>query len=396
MKMNRNIDFIPFARPSVGREETAAAARVIESAWLTTGNEALAFEEEFAAFIGSEYAFALSSATAGLHLALEAIGIKEDDFVITTPYTFASTAEVIRYFRAHPLFVDIEESAATIDPALLETALQRSNRIKGIIPVHLGGHPADMVMINQIAVKGNIPVIEDAAHSFPSFYEGRHFGTMGSAGVFSFYATKTITTGEGGMLVTDDKLIAEKVRTMRLHGIDRNAWDRYGSMEPAWRYDLIEAGYKYNMPDISAAIGRVQLKKAMDFLDKRRAIAEQYTSMLQNKEYFSLPEGHPAHSWHLYRIEIRPEHLNISRDKIIAELSERGIGLSVHYIPLHIMSYYRKLYGFAPTDFPVAYRIFQNSISLPIYPDLTPDQVERIVRELTKVCEGAYKRSLYA
>ena len=259
--MSRNTDFIPFARPSLGIEEETAVLRVLRSGWLTTGKEAKSFEMEFAKHINSSHALAVNSATSGLHLALEALGLKPGDKVITSPYTFTSTAEVIRYRGADPVFADIDSKTFNINPVAVENLLKKDPSIKGIIPIHIGGNPCDMDSLMNIRNRFNVFLLEDAAHAFPVQYNGKFLGTFGDAGVFSFYATKTITTGEGGMIVTNNEDAAKRMSVMRLHGIDREIWDRYTSDKPAWEYSIVEAGFKYNMPDIAASIGREQLKK---------------------------------------------------------------------------------------------------------------------------------------
>ena len=370
--MSRNTDFIPFALPLLSREEEEAVLRVMRSGWLTTGNETRAFEEEFAAKVGAKHAIALNSATAGLHLALEALALPKGSRVITTPYTFTSTAEIIRYLDAHPLFVDIDEATLNISPEKIERALKASpaaGDIKGIIPVHLGGLPCRMEEICTTARKNDLFVVEDAAHSFPSRYKDRFAGTWGDLGIYSFYATKTITTGEGGMAVTENDKAAETIRCLRLHGIDREVWNRYQSRKLApWEYDVIAPGYKYNPTDMGSAIGRIQLKKAENFLKVRQAIAEDYFKELSGEPGLIMPARGEGHSWHLFILRFNPEIIKISRNHFIEKMAEEGIGSSVHYKPLHLMSYYSKKYGLKPEDFPVSTRAFKYCLSLPIYP----------------------------
>ena len=389
--MNRNSDFIPFARPVLGTEEEEAVIRVLRSGWLTTATETKAFEEEFARYVESAHAIAVNSGTAALHLGLEALGVGPGDSVVTTPYTFTATAEVIRYLGANPLFCDIEQDGYNMDPELLEKTIQKATkRPKAIIPVHIAGEPCDMKTIMDIAKRYEIKVLEDAAHSFPvKSNDGKWTGTSGHAGAYSFYANKTITTGEGGMLVTDDEDIARRVRIMRLHGIDREIWNRYtAGNAQSWRYAVVEAGYKYNMPDMAAAIGRVQLKKAEGFRAAREAIARTYSAALSDAGgRWTLPRipepGTGDHAWHLYLLSVHPkegadpeEH----RNRCIEHLTKEGIGISVHFIPLHIMPYYRENFGFEPSHFPRAFERFQKVISLPIYPALTDEQVDRVIR----------------
>jgi len=386
--MNPNTDFIPFSKPSTGVEEENAAIRVIRSGWLTSGIEVKEFEKEFAAFVGAKHALAVNSATAGLHLALEAMDIKKGDLVVTPSYTFTATSEVIRYLGADPVFVDIEEDSWNIDPEKLEEAIIRNNgKIRAIMPVHLGGQQCRMGEICDIAEKYGLKILEDAAHSFPVDTDHGYSGTIGDAGVYSFYANKTITTGEGGMVVTDNDDIARRISVMRLHGIDRDVWNRYTSSEGSWKYAVVAAGFKYNMTDIAAAIGREQLKKAELFFTDRKEIAAKYSENLKDSDFLSIPPDSNYHSWHLYIIRILESKLTISRDRFIEELKKEGIGTSVHYIPLHIMPYYRDLYSFKENDFPETLKKYNQSISIPIFPGMTKKQVERVISSIKKIGE---------
>ena len=382
--MNHATDYIPFARPSLGTEEEEAALRVLRSGWLTTGRETAAFETEFAAAVGARYALALNSATAGLHLALEALGVGPGDTVVTTPLTFTATAEVVRYLGAEVLFSDIAPNGYNLDSAALVKTLERARadgrRVKAVIPVHLAGEPCPMRRLNEIAAEFEVSLVEDAAHAFPvRSDDGRWTGTSGVAGVYSFYATKTITTGEGGMLVTDNPDLAGRIQIMRLHGIDRVVWDRYTSPASPWAYSVVAAGYKYNMTDLAAAIGREQLKKAATFLDRRREIAARYSEAFSRIVELQPPVHDAEHAWHIYILRLQPG-LSDRRDTLIESLTYAGIGVSVHYIPLHIMPYYRDLYDLRPEQFPHALDAYSRSLSLPIYPGLTNDQVDRVIR----------------
>jgi len=389
--MNRKSDFIPFALPSLGREEEQAVLRVLRSGWLTTGREAKAFEKEFAAYIGTPHALAVNSATAGLHLALEAVGIKRGDKVITTPYTFTSTAEIIRYLGANPIFADIDPVTFNISPSAIAGVLKNHPEAKCIIPVHIAGNPAPIKEILSFKEKYPIKVIEDTAHAFPVSIDGKFLGTWGDAGVFSFYATKTITTGEGGMLVTADDAVAKRIAIMRLHGIDREIWNRYTSEKASWQYNVVEAGFKYNMPDILAAIGREQLKKGMKFLQQRTHIAHYYQKELSRFDFLTLPPPVQTHAWHLYIIRLNENKLTIDRNRFVQLMQEAGIGTSVHYTPLHIMPYYQRTYNLKPEDFPVALSVYKTVLSLPIYPGLSDEQCQRIVEVIRTIGTNHYR-----
>jgi dTDP-4-amino-4,6-dideoxygalactose transaminase len=344
-----------------------------------------AFEEEFASFTGAKEAIAVNSATAGLHLALETSGVGPGDWILTSPYTFAATAEVARYLGAEVLFADIGEEDFLIDPLEAEKALKSRSNVKALLPVHVGGAVCDMDALGAIAKAGECALIEDAAHAFPSRTGRGMAGALGDIGVFSFYTTKTITTGEGGMVLTNDAGKAARMRTMRLHGIDKVSWDRYTSRSASWRYAVVDAGYKYNMTDIAAAMGRAQLKKADAFLKRRAEIARAYGLSFSERDYLSPPEASPAHAWHLYSLSLAPSRLSIGRDEFIERLQERGIGVSVHFIPLHLMPYWAGRYGLKPSDFPRALARFENVISLPIWPGMDDSMVERVIEAVLAV-----------
>jgi dTDP-4-amino-4,6-dideoxygalactose transaminase len=390
--MNRNTDFIPFAQASLDYREEEAVTRVIRSGWLTTAGEALAFEKEFASSLGVGHALAVNSGTAGLHLALDALGVGPGDRVITTPYTFTSSAEVARYLGADPLFVDVRDEDCNIDPDQLERALKATPRTKAVIPVHVGGHPCRMDRILEVATGADCAVVEDAAHAFGASWQGRPLGTWGAIGVFSFYATKPVTCGEGGMVITDDPGFARRITLMRLHGIDRDVWNRYSAQKPSWEYGVVAAGYKYNLSDLLAAIGRVQLTKSAVFRERRKEIARTYTDLFSDRDYLRTPMWSDESSWHLYVMRIRPERLSISRDEYINRLAKMGIGTSVHYIPLHIMPYYRDRYDLRPDDFPVSLSAYRTAISLPVYPTLTDEQVSRVADAVMQVGDSALCR----
>jgi dTDP-4-amino-4,6-dideoxygalactose transaminase len=408
---------IPFARPYMGEEEEAAVLRVLRSGWLTTGGETLAFEKEFAAFLkapeGTEAepgqarvsALAVNSATSGLHLALEAIGTGPGDLVLVPSYTFTSTAEVVRYLGADTVFVDVSPGSFHMDPLALERTLERlarglcpypprknplagegaegfgpRGRPRAVIPVHFGGLPCDMEAIMAISARYGIGVIEDAAHAFPSrLPDGRWTGTIGDLGVFSFYATKTITTGEGGMVISRNRDLLNRIGVMRSHGIDRMVWNRYTDARASWYYEVVEPGFKYNLPDILAAIGRVQLTRAMKLLEMRREIAGHYDEAFREEPFFILPPSGPADARHLYPLRLRTETLSLNRDQFIDRLKNAGIGVSVHFIPLHIMPYYKKRYTLEEEDFPESLASFRQVVSLPIWPGMTGVQVRAVV-----------------
>jgi len=383
------LPFVPFSRPSLDHEEEEAVLAVLRSGWLTTGEVTAMFEKEFAHVVGTRHALALSSATAGLHLSLEAVGVGAGSVVLTTPYTFAATAEVVRYLGADPVFVDIDRATLNIDPARLEESLEKlaaaGRRVSAIIPVHIAGLPCDMETIRHLSVKHGVPVVEDAAHAFPVRQADRYVGTFGDAGVYSFYANKTITTGEGGMVATDRDEVAARIRIMRLHGIDRDVWNRYTVPEASWKYDVVAAGYKYNLTDIAAAIGRVQLKKAEAFLTRRKAIARRYIAAFSALDFLSLPAWSENHAWHLFIVRIREKRLSLTRDQCIEELQKKGIGVSVHFIPLHTMTYYRERYGLKPDDFPAAVECYRACISLPLSASLSDDDVDRVIGAVTEL-----------
>jgi dTDP-4-amino-4,6-dideoxygalactose transaminase len=390
--MQNNTDFIPFAKPYLKREEEQAVISVLRSGWLTTGKVTLEFENEFREFVGAKHALAVNSATAGLHLSLEALDIKPRQLVITTPYTFVASAEVIEYLGAQPLFVDIEEDSYNINIDLVEKAIkQYKKQIACMLPVHVGGLACDLPRLSTLSRKYSIPVVEDAAHAFPVKLDNKYVGTFAELGIFSFYANKTITTGEGGMIVTNRDNLAKCIKILRLHGIDREVWNRYTSKTNSWYYQVVSKGYKYNLSDLCAAIGRVQLKRAYSFLLERKKIAEAYLEGLADCDFLVLPHNTSSHAWHLFIIKIRPHKLTFQRNQFIAELKRAGIGVSVHFIPLHIMPYFKKRYGFKKQDFPVSMHNYLTSISLPIYPGLSSSNVKRVIETIKKIGYSHHK-----
>jgi dTDP-4-amino-4,6-dideoxygalactose transaminase len=383
--MNRNTDFVPFALPSIGPEEEAAVLEVLRSGWLTTGKVAKAFEEEFASFVGARRALSVNSATSGLHLILDAFGVGPGVKVAMSPYTFASDAAVVRQLGGEVAFCDISREDYNLDPELLDELLAREPAIRVVVPVHIGGMPCRMGEILEIARRRGVRVVEDSAHGFPLRLAEGYAGTIGDAGFYSFYATKTITTGEGGMVVCRDEEAMKRMETMRLHGFDRTAWDRYTSKTASWRYDIVEPGYKYNLPDLLAAVGRAQLGKARRFLEERRAIAARYLEAFGGESAFEMPPLHPEHSWYLFSLRVVPEVLGIGRDEFAERLQASGIGVSVHFIPLHTMSYWSKRYGLKREDFPESYSKFSRTLSLPIWQGMSEAQVDRVIETALKI-----------
>ena len=381
--------FLPFALPDFGEAEFKAVREVLESGWITTAEKTRTFEKEFARTVGAKHAIAVNSCTAALHLALDAAGVKQGDEVITTPYTFTASAEIIRYFDARPVFVDVDQRTTNIDPERVLRAI--TPKTKAVIPVHMAGLAVDLDPILAACRDRGIAVIEDAAHSFPSTYKGRMIGTIGDFTCFSFYATKTIATGEGGMICTDDDARAQRCRVMSLHGMDRNARDRY-TAGGSWYYEVVEAGYKYNLTDIASALGLVQLRRAEEMAARRTAIAKRYSAAFANQDAFELPptgDDQNRHAWHLYMLRLNLDRLTIDRAAFIEELRRRNLGVSVHFIPLHTQPYYRDLYGFKPEDFPVAYGEYLREISLPIYSKMTDEDVERVIADVLEVANNA-------
>lgn len=368
---------VAFARPDIGEAEIEAVVAVLRSGWLTTGPKTKEFEAAFASSLGVKHAVMLNSCTAALHLALEAIGLQRGDEVILPTLTFAATAEVVAYFGAKPVLVDVG-SDHNIDPARLVGAI--SPRTKAIIPVHFGGMPADMDEIEALARPRGIKVIDDAAHCFPGEYRGRSIGTLADISCFSFYATKTITTGEGGAAVTTDDQLAERMRMMSLHGISGHAWKRYMA-GGKWYYEIEAPGFKYNMTDIAAALGLVQLGRAQEFLEKRQRIAERYDRAFRQFAAYELPpkRSDRSHAYHLYVLKLRRGESGLGRDELIEKLGAAGVGTSVHFIPLHTHPYYRRTFGYKPEDLPVALDLYQRSVSLPIYPSMTDVDIDTVI-----------------
>ena len=419
---------IPFYKPSLGAEEIDEVVATLKGGWLTTGPKTKQFEREFADYLKQKHAIAVNSCTAALHLALEAIGIKAGQGVIVPTMTFAATAEVVRYFGARPILVDcrVEDFNLDVEDAerKIQSALAVGQSVAAIMPVHYGGQIGDVAGVRVLARRYNLKVVEDAAHCCPAYYraEGRGqrtevrgptsaisspssvvslptsdlrplvsglwlpVGTSADISCYSFYANKTITTGEGGMACTEDDEYADRMRIMSLHGISRDAWKRY-TAEGSWYYEIIAPGFKYNLTDIAAAIGIHQVRKADLFHRTRAELAVLYQELLKEVEEIIPPQVQPnrIHSWHLFAIRLQLERLKIDRAQFITELTQRGIGTSVHWLPLHMHPYYRETYGYAPEDLPVACSLYPQIITLPIYPDMTGDEVSYVCRSIKDI-----------
>ncbi|MBP7131394.1 MAG: DegT/DnrJ/EryC1/StrS family aminotransferase [Aquabacterium sp.] len=381
--------FLPFALPEIGEEEIAEVVDTLRSGWVTTGPKARLFEQAFVDYLGdaSLQAIAVNSATAGLHLALEALGIGPGDEVITTTHTFTATAEVVRYLGADVKLVDIDPATLNIDPAAIEAAI--TPRTKALMPVHYAGLSVDMDAIHAIAQKHGLKVVEDAAHALPTTWKGQTIGTLHSdAVVFSFYANKTMTTGEGGMLVTRDAALAARAKVMRLHGINRDAFDRFTAKVPSWYYEIVAPGFKYNLTDIAAAMGLHQLKRLPGFQTRREQIAARYDAALADLPLILPPRPVHAgdlHSWHLYVVRLSDD-ATLNRDQLIESLFADGIGVSVHYIPLHLHPYWKERYDLKPEQFPHSQKAYERMVTLPLYTRMTDDDVERVITAVRKAC----------
>ena len=388
--MSENKMTVPFFKASIGKEEEDAAVRVLRSGWLTTGNEAHEFEKEFAAKIGAKHALAVNSNTSGMIMAMEACGVKAGKAVITTPYTFVSTAASARHLDADVYFADIEKDNYSIDPESIEKILdsEKGKNVVAIVPVHIAGNVCNMKRIMEIAKKHGVYVIEDCAHSFPSPTDMGFAGTIGDVGVFSFYATKTMTTGEGGMVTTNNDGLAKRMSQMRLHGMNRDAWDRYTSTKASWEYDIIAPGFKSNLPDILAAIGRVQLAKADEFDEKRKVHVEKYNREFSKLDFIKIPPTSKGDSRHLYLMRLNLEILDCDRNVFAKELQERGLGISMHFIPIFHFSYWKELYpDFKAENFPNAEEKYLETISLPLWPDMTEEMTDYVIECVKAVGE---------
>ncbi|WP_149554294.1 DegT/DnrJ/EryC1/StrS family aminotransferase [Treponema pectinovorum] len=387
---------VPFFKPSFSKEEKDAVCAVIDSCWLTTGNITHEFENEFSEFIGAKYSLAVNSNTSGMILAMQACSVKEGKIVITTPYTFVSTASSAIHLNAEVLFADTEEDSYSISPKSIEAILEnlknegKIETVAAIVPVHIAGNLCDMDAISSLAKKystqkNKIYVIEDCAHSFPSKTDKGYAGVLGDIGVFSFYATKTITTGEGGMVTTNDDSLAKTMSIMRLHGMNRDAWDRYTNPKASWQYDIVSPGFKFNLPDILSAIGRVQLKKANLFCEQRKKIVKKYSEEFSKLDFITLPPDSQGNAWHLYLLQLRPEKLSCCRDDFARELQNEGIGISMHFIPLFHFSWWKERYpSFTAKNFQNAERHFQNTITIPLWPAMSDEMVQAVIQAVIK------------
>ena len=371
---------IPFHKTYITDNEINAVVEAMKSGWLTMGPKTVEFEEKFREYLGAKYSVSLNSATAALHLALKAIGLQRDDEVIVPTNTFIATAEVVTYFDAIPVLCDIEVDTHNIDITQIEKLI--TSKTKAIIPVHFAGQPCDMDEIFEIAKKYNLKVIEDAAHALPSKYKGQYIGSLKNSDItcFSFYATKTLSTGEGGMVTTLNEEYAKKIKINRLHGISKDAWDRYSS-KGSWYYEVVDNGNKYNTTDMNAALGVEQLKKLEWMAQKRNQIAQMYIEAFKNNIKIELPyvKEDRETSWHLFVIKIN------NRNEIIENLKDMGIGTSVHFIPIHKHPYYQERFGYRNGDYPIANKVFEESLSLPIYPSMSTTDVDYIVRNILKL-----------
>lgn len=383
--MKQGNQYLPFALPFMDEREEQAVLEVLRSGWLTTGPKVREFEQVFCEYTGAHHAIAVNSCTAALHLVLQAWGIKEGDEVITTPLTFCATIEAIEYVRATPVLADIDPNTGNIDPNRVEHAI--TPRTRALIPVHYGGLPCDMDELMTLAHQHPLQVLEDAAHAIGAEYRGQKIGTIGHATAFSFYANKNLTTGEGGMITTNNPDLADQCRTLSLHGISRDAWKRY-TATGSWYYEVERLGFKYNLTDIQAAIGLAQLKKLDTMNQRRQQIATTYRKAFMEMDFLEpfpieLPEDR-THVWHLFTILLNLEQLTIDRNRFIEELRERQIGVSVHYIPIHYHPHYRR-YGWRRGQFPHAESYYERTISLPIYPSLSDEDVARVIEAVYDV-----------
>jgi perosamine synthetase len=402
---------IPFYRPCIGTEEAQEVLATLQGGWLTTGPRTKQFEKDFSAYMDQKHAVAVNSCTAALHLALEAVGVRARQMVVVPTMTFAATAEVVRYMGAHPLLVDCRAEDFNLDVEDAEkrilSALEQEYKVRTIIPVHYGGQVGDISGLQELARRFKLRIVEDAAHSCPAYYKSHaealagngetiwhKVGNGSDVSCYSFYANKTITTGEGGMACTQNDEFADRMRIMSLHGISRDAWKRF-TAEGSWNYEIVAPGFKYNMTDIAAALGIHQLRKADQMHRQRRRLAELYSRGLGDVDELILPSQKPGriHSWHLYVVRLRLDRLKIDRAQFIVELHRRGIGTSVHWMPLHLHPYYRQSYGYAAEDFPMASALYEEIVTLPLYPDMTEEDVYYVCDSIRNVLANNLRHS---
>lgn len=396
---------VPFHRAAITKAEEDAVLDVLRSGWLTTGKYALEFEKKFSAALTCPddqekgrapiISLAVNSNTSGMILAMEACGVKAGNAVITTPYTFVSTAACARHLGADVYFADIEKDSYSIDPNIIEEILKKDakngHKVQAIVPVHIAGNVCNMKAILELAEKYSTPdhkiyVIEDAAHSFPSKTSLGFAGAIGDVGVFSFYVTKTITTAEGGMVCTRNPDLAKRMTVMRMHGMDRTTWDRYTSPRASWEYDIIAPGYKFNLPDLLAALGCCQVDRANLFFEQRKKIVEKYNKAFSKLDFIQLPPDGEGNAWHLYLLRIIPEKLTISREEFAKKMQAAGLGISVHFIPIFHFTYWKELYpDFTAENYPQAEDHYQRTISIPLYPDMTEDAAQLVIDTVTQI-----------
>ena len=378
-------EFLAFSPPTVGEEEIAEVVDTLRTSWITTGPKTKRFEGEFASYVKAPGALALNSCTAGLHTALSVLGIKRGDEVITTPITFAASVNVIEHVGARPVLVDVEPDTLNIDPEAVAKAVTR--RTRAILPVHFAGHPVELDALHDIASARRLAIVEDAAHALPARYRGKLIGSGENPVAFSFYATKNLTTAEGGMLTGSPDFL-ERAAIMSLHGMSRDAWKRYGK-GGNWFYEILTPGFKYNMTDIQASIGLRQLARLAGFQQRRREVVAAYRDAFIAHPAFELPTERPhvEHAWHLYVLRLRPGTLRISRAQFIDELTARNVGTSVHFIPIHLHPFYRDRYGYKPKDFPVAHAAYERMFSLPLHPGLSESDVDDVIGAVLDVAD---------
>jgi perosamine synthetase len=385
-----NKDYLLFHKPFISEDEINEMVDTLQSGWLSMGPKTIKFEEEFNKYIGSKRSVAVSSWTAAGHLTLEAFGIEKGDEVIVPTMTFPATAEIVCYFGATPVIVDVDEDTLNISLNEIEKAI--TPKTKAIIPVHYGGQPCDLDEIHEIAKTHNLKVLEDAAHSLPATYKGKKIGTISDVTCFSFYATKTLSTGEGGMICTNNEEIAERCAIMRLHGINRDAWKRY-SEAGSWYYEVVAPGYKYNFTDLQASLGLPQLKKVDIMWEWRKKIASRYFEGLKHLDLITLPtiKSDRESSWHLFPIRLNLDMITKNRAQIIDELKNNNVGVGVHFMPVHQHLYYSETFKLDDKNYPVASASFPRLMSLPIYPGMTDQSVEKVINTLMEIL-NKYRR----